>query len=416
MDSIVLLSAMQKLCASSFPEATVRAVHVNHGLQGEADQWQKFCASTCSNFGIELHCEKIDLGSDSNISSGIENRAREARYRVFESQLQADEVLLLAHHLDDQLETLLFRLNRGASLKGLAAIPQRRQFAAGELFRPLLELKRSELHDYAIAERLEWIDDASNQDIQFDRNYLRQEILPAIETRWPNYRLSWHKSQQLIAEANEMLADLAISDLDKLQTTSSETISIEGLKQLSQARQRNAIRYWIERAGLPDLGWNSLQQLVNEFAASEKSAEGVFAVDGYSVGRFQDQLYLLVNQPTSPESLSWLPLDSPEITIQGSGRLKAKEVSGRGLAKHLLDCLDIRFRQGSESCQLQGRPTKSLKKLLQEASIEPWWRDRIPLIYRDNELICIPGIGIAETAAAADGEPGFELSWERGEA
>ena len=412
MDSVVLLYGMCKVAEESLNQAAIRAVHVNHGLQAEADQWQSFCEGLCNDLDVPLHCEKVEIKSDNSLDSSIENLARKARYGVFESQLKDEEVLILAHHLDDQLETLLFRLNRGAGLKGLSAIPQKRDFAKGEIYRPLLEVGSEELQRFAEEHSLEWIKDQSNQDTTFDRNFLRKEIIPAIESRWPNYRSSWSKSLQLITEANGMLQELADTDLANLLTEDKTVISITGFVELSEARQRNVFRHWIKKSGLPEPGWNLLQQMVYEFATLDKQ-EGVIAANGFSLGRYRDSLYLLAEQANPPESLNWNPQQKAELEIEGCGTLIAREVIGEGLAKSQADSFDIRFRQGGEYCRLLGRPSKSLKKLLQEAHIEPWWRERIPLIYRDNELVCIPGIGVAETSAAALNEPGIELQWRR---
>ena len=237
MDSVVLLYGMCKVAEESLSLGAIRALHVNHGLQAEADQWQNFCESLCNDLGVPLHCEKVEIERHKSPDLSIENIARKARYGVFESQLQDGEVLILGHHLDDQLETLLFRLNRGAGLKGLTAIPKKRDLAKGEIYRPLLEVGRKELQRFAEEHNLQWIKDLSNQDTSFDRNFLRNEILPVIESRWPNYRSSWGKSLQLIREANGMLQELADSDLSSLLKEDKSVISIIELVELSEARQ-----------------------------------------------------------------------------------------------------------------------------------------------------------------------------------
>ncbi len=410
MDSVVLLHAMSELFSRGLLSGNLRAIHINHGLQDAASRWQSFCEQLCAARQIEFHCASVNINSDGQIS-GLESKARAERYRVFEGALQAGEVLLLAHHLDDQLETLLFRLNRGSSLKGLAAIPQQRQLGAGEIFRPLLDFTRDELLTFAQAQKLEWVEDGSNEDIQFDRNLLRQEILPAIEARWPGYRSSWQKSLQLITEANSLLEELAKSDLEALQEESSPALSITGLLQLSQARQRNLLCAWVEQQGLPDLGWNQLHHLVNEFIP-QAGSEGLLAAEGYEIGKFNKLLYLVKTLAIPVASKNWSPLENEKIELEGSGILKAREVAGQGLSKRFAESVEVRFRQGGESCRLKGRPSKSLKKIMQEAQIEPWWRDRMPLIYRDEELLCIPGIGVCEEAAAGAGEAGLELEWE----
>ena len=410
MDSVVLLSAVAELKDSGGLVGDLRVIHINHGLHSEADRWQNFCQQLCLDRQIEFHCARVNLKSAGELA-GIESKARTERYRVFEATMKPGEVLLLAHHLDDQLETLLFRLNRGSSLKGLAAIPQHRHFASGEIFRPLLNFSRAELLQYAQQQKLEWVEDDSNKDIEFDRNFLRREILPAIESRWPNYRSSWQKSLQLITEADALLDELAESDIESLRDNNPSAISVTGLCSLSKARQRNLLCRWIEQAGLADLGWNQLHHLVEEFIP-QAGSEGLLAVDGYEIGKFNNLLYLVKPMPTPQESKNWSPLENAKFVVEGSGVLKAREVPGRGMSKRLADSLEVRFRQGGESCRLKGRPSKSLKKLMQEAQIEPWWRDRLPLIYRDNELLCIPGIGVCATAAAKPGEAGIELEWE----
>jgi tRNA(Ile)-lysidine synthase len=413
MDSMVLLHGLLNLKEQGKASFEVRAVHVNHGLQTEADEWQEFCEQACAKLEVDLYCEKVQIAKSDNDTVAIESKARLARYKVFEAQLQDDEALLLAHHLDDQLETLVFRLNRGASVKGLSAIPQRRSFKNGFIFRPLLHVDRVALQKFAEVENLQWVEDLSNQDLQFDRNYIRHEILPAIESRWPEYRLSWSKSLLLVSEASEMLDELADLDLEHLQSNEPTILSIVRLQLLSSSRQRNVIRRWLEKLGLPDLGWNRLHHFASEFVVTDKQSDSSLTIEGNTFACYQDHLYLLPKLGAPQESVVWQVNDSAELELVNNGSLLAKEVSTGGLARSFSDKIEIRFRQGGESCRLVGRPTKSLKKILQEAHIEPWLRDRVPLLYRDEELICIPGIGVCEHAAVKSGETGIEVIWQR---
>ena len=415
IDSVVLLNAIKQLILDKRLEVTLRAMHVDHGLQPHSRRDHEFCARFCEEHEVTFIDHSLGLNARESPKYGIENLAREARYQAFESQLQKNEVLLLAHHLDDQLETLLFRLNRGANLKGLIGIPKRRKFAAGEIFRPLLEVTRRDLLKYAKQRGLRWVEDKSNKDVQFDRNFLRHKVMPAIESRWPRYRSSWHKSLQLLDEAHVMLRDLAEADLKQLRFEGSHVISINSLRKHSKARQRNLICHWIELLGLPALSWNRLHKLVDEFIATNSEAGGLVVEDGYQIGRFRNRLYVLTLQPLPASNQQWLPGKNSKITIKGSGTLIGRNTVGCGITNSLVDRLEVRFRQGGEACRLQGRPKKTLKKLLHEARMEPWWRDRIPLIYSDNELICIPGIGVCEGAAAAPSEHGIEVIWKPSE-
>lgn len=412
MDSIVLLSLLNKLANKNQIKSSLRAIHVNHHLHKDSDIWQKFCESICDRLGVDLYCESVDLTNEAEIVSSLENRARELRYGVFESQLATNEMLLLAHHQDDQMETLLFRLMRGSSLQGLSAIPAYRKLAKSSLLRPLLDVPRSALMSYAEKEELEWIEDDSNSDTKFDRNFLRHEILPLVEARWPSYRAGWQKSLRLISEANSMLEELAVTDLAAVSTKKATVLSIDQMLKISQARQRNLISFWIKENYLPDLGWHRLQQLVTEFLTAESEREGILEADGYSLGRYRQRLYLLDSVPMPEQCLDWQPIETPKLSIPGSGKLLTQEVIGKGIALDQADSLEVRFREGGESCRVKGRPTKSLKKLFQEAHIEPWWRDRLPLIYRGEQLVCIPSIGVSELAAAENGKPGLDFHWE----
>ena len=413
MDSMVLLHGLLKLQEQDEINFGIRAVHVNHGLQAEADQWQEFCGQVCAKHGVDFYSERVQITTTDTDNSALENKARMARYKVFEAQLKTNEALLLAHHLDDQLETLLFRLNRGAGTKGLSAIPQSRMFGKGLLFRPLLQVDRQALHRFAAAQSLQWAEDLSNQDLQFDRNYIRNEILPAIESRWPAYRSSWGKSLQLIAEASDMLDELADMDLIAIQAQEPTILSLARLYLLSASRQRNLIRRWMEKLGLPDLGWNRLHRFVSEFVAADKQSDATLTIEEHSFACYQEHLYLLPPLGRLVEGVVWQLNHSTELELVNNGSLVAKESASGGLARSFADNIEIRFRQGGENCRLVGRPSKSLKKILQESQIEPWLRDRVPLLYRDEELICVAGIGVSEHATVKPGEAGIEVVWQR---
>ncbi|MEX0962517.1 MAG: tRNA lysidine(34) synthetase TilS [Pseudohongiellaceae bacterium] len=410
LDSVVLLKAMAELRTQSGDEIRLRAWHINHQLHEQAASWEQHCAQLCEKLGVEFASSKVTISAQ----TGIENAAREARYAEFEAALQAGEALLLAHHRDDQIETLLLRLMRGAGSRGLSGIPRRRQIGNNSLLRPLLEIDREELQSYAAAMDLHWIEDPSNDDESFDRNYCRHQLLPLIEARWPGYRASWSKSAALAQESEALLQELAVSDLNEIVTEAPAVLYQEKLLALSAARRRNALRHWLGSFAAEELGWNQLQQLSNEVL---QGGAGRFIGSGFELHCFRDKVYLLdakaLNRPLpagGDASLSELSSTGP-LALEGNGSLNLRQQQGTGLALENLQSLSIRYRQGGEACRLTGRPSKSLKKILQEVELPPWLRGRIPLLYSGAQLAYIPGIGASAAFAAHNDEAGCLIEW-----
>ena len=418
VDSIALLHALQSLRVDSQVSFAPRAIHVHHGLQVEADRWQAFCEAFCDAHQIPLQVAVVHVGiGEPGNKAGLENAARNARYQAFETNLQQGEALLLAHHLDDQLETFLLRLMRGAGTRGLSAMPHYRLLRKSFLFRPLLAFSRESIEAYAREQDLQWIEDGSNADIHFDRNYCRHELMPLIQQRWPEYRDSWSKSLTLIGEAEGLLSELAEIDLQCVvseRTDRCDAIDVERLKQLSEVRQRNVLRFWLAGLGFNEIGWNRLQQLSREIISARGDTQAVLSLDGFRLRRFRNDLCAIrdLPAPQQSQSMEWQTGKDPSLQLPDNGRLLAASQLGAGLRAEMGNSLQVRYRRGGETCQMVGRPTKSLKKLLQEHEVAPWLRDRIPLIYAGDELVCIPGIGVAACQAAHADEPGLTISWE----
>lgn len=428
LDSIVLLHLLDELRKQSKLGFEFRALHVNHGLQAAADEWQQHCKQVCEQLSIKLNSVEVRLdataGVDPDSVAGIENAAREARYQVFQEQLKPGEALLLAHHRDDQMETLLLRLMRGSGSRGLRGIPRTRAVGEGFLLRPLLDFDRAQLLEYANQHQLKWMEDASNQDQRFDRNYCRHRVMPILQARWPDYRESWAKTASLAEEADGLLRELAQLDLESIATDSRAVVRIDKLMQLSEPRRRNVLRHWLGLLKLPELGWNRLHQLSREVLQAGDSA--TLDAGAFRLSRYKDCLYALrpqEDETTQPNAVKLLwnfgdsaepeQTDFPSLLLPGNGSLTAQLKQGPGLALPHCAQLQIRYRQGGESCRLAGRPNKSLKKILQEYEIEPWLRNRIPLLYQQEQLVCIPGIGVSEAFASKPGEPGLIVEWQR---
>ena len=240
MDSILLLTLLKEQVGSRY----IQAVHINHGLSENSDQWQQFAKDYFKKIGVEFYAEKIQLIAT---GEGIEAAAREARYSVFEKRLKLGGLLFLAHHADDQVETVLYRLLRGAGSKGLAGMPESRPLGAGKLIRPLLDYSRQDLHAEALNRKLKWVEDESNQDNHFDRNYIRNKVIPAVAQRWPDYAQSIMHSAALSLQSDHLSKELAIEDLKGLEIKKESagwSISLSLFTELSHLRQKNTLRYW----------------------------------------------------------------------------------------------------------------------------------------------------------------------------
>ena len=418
LDSCVLLHAMHHVLTISAaayggaPVYALRAIHVNHALSPNAGQWQQLCEQTCAHLGIALHTEQVTLDAD---AANLESRAREERYGVFERQLQADECLLMAHHLDDQAETFLLRSLRGAGPRGLSSMPVQRPLGKGMLFRPLLQVPRAHLKAYAEQQSLAWVEDESNQSLHFDRNFIRHNVLPKIASRWPSYRESWQRSAHLSAEADVLLDELAAIDYEQLKALVPTIIDASKLQQLSLPRQRNTLRYWLALAGAPDPGWNVLTHIVDELipASSDSQPEIRWQADMMSVvlRRYRNKLYLqkVLAGIAEAAPIAWQAKQL--LHLPSNGLLYAIAQEGDGLLVEDSTALNLRYRQGGESCKLHGRRTRPLKKVLQDADIAPWLRDRLPLVYLGDELVCVPGVGVCDGWRARGKQAGWQIIW-----
>jgi len=347
--------------------------------------------------------------------ASLESEARECRYKAFESLLGSDEVLLMAHHLDDEAETFVLRTLRGAGPRGLAAIPVMRPLGRGVLFRPLLEQRRTVLHSWAVAIGLDWIEDESNTSLRFDRNYLRLAVLPLLEQRWPGYRESWLRSAVLAREADELNEALAALDLERVRTASPVVLDQGALRQLSAVRQRNLLRHWLHVAGAPDPGWNVLTHIVDDMLTAAEDAqpevrwrEGSLSV---VVRRHKGSLHLqkVLQSIASASRYSWHPHET--LHLPSNGCVYALAVEGKGLRLPENAHVTLRYRQGGETCRLTGRRTRALKKILQDADIPAWLRERIPLVHVNDTLVCVPGIGVRDGWEAGPGEAGWKVIW-----
>ena len=409
LDSTVLTHALANSRESHGTE--IIAVHVDHGLQADSQSWRAFCESFAADLGIDFVGQRVDV--DQQSGRGPEASAREARYNAFRTIMRPGDWLLSAHHQDDQAETLFLNLMRGSGPAGLAGIGAIRPFAVGWLARPLLEVSRDALSEYAQAAELVWIEDQSNQDQVFDRNYLRHEVMPRLDARWPDAANRLRRSAQLAGEAAQLLWDLA--EIDRVALGDHpDRLALDGIRELSQERQRNVLRHVIRRLGLPAPGGNHLQSIVDDVIPAREDAQPLVSWSGAEVRRYRNELYIVA--PSAPEQMltGGQKISGESIELgAGLGYVSLTPGATIGLSDAVMERgLELRFRQGGEDFRPLGQAhTRKLKKLLQVAGVVPWMRDRLPILFSDGRIVAVADIWIAADAAS---EPGTKINWLNG--
>jgi len=409
IDSHALLHALVRLRdAQGF---SVQAIHVDHGLQPESGAWARHCREVCRQLHVPCTVERIEVPRGS--PDGMEAAARRARYERLAGHVGAGELLLTAHHQDDQAETLLLQLLRGSGVHGMAAMPLVTPFSNGRLGRPLLGFSRRHLTDYARSEGLSWIDDRSNRDTRHTRNFLRQEIMPQLRTRWPEAGRVLARAARNAADAAALLDESAALDLEDCRETDAMNLSIKALARLSDLRLRNLLRYWISRAGMQAPSRRRLQEIIGYIHRPTRSRQAVVSWPGAEVRRYRDSLQVMAPLPRFDTQLClpWNP--DHALVIPGTGyRLEAVTTPGAGLSQARIAAgqVSVRLRQGGEACRLPGRAHRQkLKKLLQQSGTPPWQRQRLPLVYVGDELAAVADRWVCEPFAAAPDEPGLVL-------
>ena len=412
VDSHVLLHSLATH-RDRWPERRLAAIYVDHGLQAASTAWGEHCGEVCRALAIPFRILRINARPTPGDSP--EAAARRARYAALAAELGPDAALLTAHHRDDQAETLLLQLLRGAGPHGLAAMPAAARLGQGWLLRPLLDLDRADLLVYAREHGLRWIEDASNADAGFDRNYLRHHVLPLLRERWPAVNRTLARSARWCAETADWLDQEAAADLARVVTHRPDSLYIPVLGELSEPRQHNLLRYWLRQRGLPVPDHRQLGQILRDGLTARRDRQPCIHWPGGEVRRYRDTLYAM--PPLAPhdarQCFVWRPGANgyPPLALPGVGTLAWRETVGVGLRQSALAdaALTVRFRQGGEHFRPVGRRHgQELKKLLQKAGIPPWERERLPLVYRGEALLAVAGLGVVAEAATAPGEPGWE--------
>ena len=390
LDSTVLLSLFAKLCQKQpHLQPSVRAIHIHHGLSQNAESWAKHCQNLCDQFQIPLIIERVQVDK----TNGIEAGAREARYQAIKKHLQTQEVLVTAHHLNDQTETFFLALKRGSGLQGLGAMQQRSVLFSMPILRPLLGFTRPQLENYAQKEKLNWITDESNKDNRFDRNFLRNEILPELRERWAYFDLAVQRSAQHCFEQQQLINDL-LSEAFAEHCQIKSQFKLPQFRQYSPAKQTALLRMWLAENQLEMPSKCQLTQLINDVVFAKEDANPQFQLVNKVIRRYKDSLYL--TKPFSDLTKYILKLEQNTLSLPDDlGNLTVQE-NERNLIFYwqnysvMLDKTDlpisIRFGYSGKVKHHPKRPREDIKKIWQSLDIPPWQRNRIPLIFYGDEL------------------------------
>ncbi len=414
IDSVVLLDALVRY--SKPMQFTLSATHVDHGISENSAYWGDFCSQLCDAKNIPISITRLKVKNKPGKS--LEAVARDARYQVF-NRLAADYIVL-AQHQDDQAETLLLQLLRGAGVKGLAAMPIIRAQAsdtAPQILRPLLQVSRHEIEDYATQNQLSWIEDESNENTLFNRNYLRHEIFPQLEKRYPSCKTTFTRTSRHLAEASVLLDELAMLDIK--DCSQGKKIQIDLLSKLSFSRAKNLLRFAFSQQSVTLPSTAKLENLLHQLLSSCSDTNLKIPLDNLEIRCYKGAINIIPKKPASHEKLIYIWQGEEQLTLNhlnGSINFERTKNAGINLQKLTQQPVAIRLRQGGEHIQPDSkRPRRSLKNLLQEAAIPPWERCVIPLLFSGEQLVWVPGIGIDCEFQVLPGEFGLNPTWQPNE-
>jgi tRNA(Ile)-lysidine synthase len=409
VDSTALLHALSE--SRDDLGVTLRAVHVNHHLQPHADEWAAHCRKIAVRFSVPL--DVLDVNVRRARGESVEAAARAARYGAIAGHLGRQELLVTGPHREDQLETVLLRLVRGAGVTGLGGIPESAPFGTGLLLRPLLGVERAALVAYCEAAQVPWIDDLSNADLRFDRNFLRARVIPALRERWPAVAECVARSASHLAEARSLLDERAHEDLALARDGAGLRIPV--LRGLAPARTRNLLRFWIESAHQPVPSSAVLDQVMGQMLSARRDATPLVVAGERQLRRYRDVLYLCKPPPpTPPHELTWSWRAQRDFELPaGLGRLRIRETRDNEAALDL-PAGPLRIAWQGSGLKLQVAPKgsrRALRNLYQERGIVPWMRPLLPLVFAEDALIAVGDLWFDARFRRPEGAAGMTLDW-----
>ena len=414
VDSSVLLYSLSLI---SDYKKKLFALHVNHGMSSKSNLWEEHCKKNCLSLNINFISLKLELFSNVNLN---ENDLRKARYKELFSWSKRGDVICTAHHKDDQVETILFRILRGTGIKGLEGIKKFSKMRNIDLVRPLLDFSKEDLINYAKLNKLSWVEDDSNNDLLISRNYLRSKVLPLLSKQWPQYSNSFSSLSTKAKDASLVLEEIAYSDLQSSLGSSNDHLSILKMESLSKERIKNLIYIWLCQLSVVNISSSFVEHVYRDVFQARKDSNPVISFGkpgirgSFQLRRFKNHIYFLPFLETilleTNDSWDW---NINSTLVLPTGILSSKKVFGKGLSSAISKkSLMVKARSGGERCKPFGRSkSQKLKKLFQEYKVPPWLRGRLPLIFLKEELIAVADLWVCQDFMAEKDETGFLLNW-----
>jgi tRNA(Ile)-lysidine synthase len=409
-DSASLLAALIQQGPRLLRDLPVRAVHVDHGLSPAAPDFRRACQEQCRRLAVPLTLVAVSVDSGRGVS--VEAAARDARYAVLAQDLKVGECLLTAHHADDQAETLLLQLLRGAGLKGMAAMPVCRPWAGGWHLRPLLQFAKRDLHLFGVGAGVTAVPDPMNDDTRFDRAYMRRHLWPIIEARWPGAAIAVSRTAGHVAEAQSLLDRAAAQAVDLLRD--GDALSVAGLRALTSPQQVNTLRYWIATHAAPPPSAARLIEAIRQIVAADSDHQPAVIWGGHALRRYRNRLFLTpASPPVLKKHCEWRVTHNSNLDLGGElGVLQWSPQRGGLDAARLPDTLTVRPRHGGETLKVHRRGrTQTLQHLCQTHGVLPWMRDALPLVYAGRDLIAVGDLWQDARWCVGAREPGFGCAW-----
>lgn len=408
-DSAALLRAVAGI-GGGFRGLPLRAVHIDHGLQAAAKSFREACANHCRQLGVPLKVIRVEVRSEAGLS--IEAAAREARYTALAAQLQPRECLLTAHHRKDQAETFLLQALRGAGVRGLSAMPVCRVFGSGWHVRPVLEVPPGQLLEFGAHLESCHLADPMNEDLRFDRTYLRKTIWPPLEARWPGVETALSRTAHHMAEAQELLDAAAAQDVARLRD--GDALSVPGLRALAQPQRVNAVRFWLSEAGVEAPPTARLVEALRQAFEADSDQQPAIVWGNRALRRYRQRLFLTeADCPRIERSHPWAIARGSSVVLgPGLGNLTWCAQSGGLAAEVLPPVLSVRRREGGEALKpARAARTQTLQHLCQSHGVLPWMRDALPLVFAGDELIAVADLWMDARWCAEPDAPGLCIAW-----
>jgi len=388
IDSTVLLYQLVKIKKNN-PKISIRAIHINHNMHINSNKWQIHCINTCKKYNIPLIIEKIDI----NITNNIEEQLRIKRYNLIYKNLLNREILLTGHHLNDQCETFFLSLKRGSGPTGLSAMSSETIFGKSKIVRPFLTKTREEIKTLANSNQLKWIEDFTNLNINYERNFIRHKILPVLEKKWPFFLRNCFRTTKICNEET-ILKNILLKEKIQKFLNFNECLNIGNFKNLKEELCKALIRYWISLKNIKTPSYNTIQRIYNEIIYNRKNASLKIIIQKNEIRCYKKFLYFVKIKKNIKNMIIFWHDTCHKLTLPNHlGYIIRNNKEGINLPKPKNgELINIRFQHEGKILILGRQKQRNIKKIWQEHNIPPWLRNQIPLIFYNNQLISALGV------------------------